>query len=112
MSAGTWLPNGTKKSWLLLTLPLLVDNEMCPELTGDGTGTVIDVGVAEEASADVKLNWSRLLTTAGSKFVPVMVTAAPVAPFGGVKLEIVGAPFPLVTVNAPLLVAPPAGAVT
>jgi len=112
MSAGTWLPKGTKKSWLLWAIPLFVDTVMCPDATGNGTVTAIELEVAEEPGADVKLNLSRSLAAFVSKFVPVIVTAVPGAPFGGVSPEIVGAPVPLFTVKELPLVAAPAGAVT
>ena len=46
------------------------------------------------------------------KFAPLIVTAVPGVPIVGLKLEIVGAPLEVVTVNEPLLVAEPAGEVT
>ena len=52
------------------------------------------------------------LVAVAEKFVPLIVTAVPGMPIVGLKLEIVGAPLEVVTVNEPLLVAEPAGEVT
>jgi len=48
----------------------------------------------------------------GSKFVPVTETAVPATPLPGLKLVIVGAVFPAVTVKVAVLMAVPFGLVT
>jgi len=70
------------------------------------------VAVAVLIVASPPLNCTESFPVFVSKFVPVTVTAVLGIPMVGLKLEIVGIPFELDTVNAELLVAVPEGAVT
>lgn len=103
---------GTKKSALLMALPLGVATEIWPEVPLGGTAAEMLVGVAEVTAASPTLNFVRSFA-ATSKFVPAIVTAVPGVPIVGVKLEIVGPPLaPAATVNGLALVAVPFGVVT
>jgi len=75
-------------------------------------GTLVDivVAVAVPVSAYELLKVTQLFEGVGSKFVPVIVTAAPGEPMVGVKPVIVGAA-EVVTANGILFVAEPVGVV-
>jgi hypothetical protein len=64
--------------------------EIVPVLAPDGTVVVILVGVASETTAAVPLNETMLLSGVASKFVPVIITAAPTAADVGVNDVISG----------------------
>jgi hypothetical protein len=67
------------------------------------------VGVADAGRASTTLTFTLLLSSADSKFVPVMLIVSPGAATEGVKPAIVGAPFELATVNGLALVTEPPG---
>jgi hypothetical protein len=96
---------------VLTACPAGVATEIRPEVPLAGTVALIVVGVTVLTVPSPTLNLTRLFAGAGSKFVPVMLTAVPAWPIEGVKPVIVGAPEEL-TVKGVLLVADPAGAVT
>jgi hypothetical protein len=110
-SAGVNDGGGMMKSAVLTAVPSSVRTKMRPEPVAAGTSVDRLVAVAAVTRARVWLNATRLLATAGSKLVPLMVTAAPAPPVAGEKLAIVGAG-DAATVNGSLLVAVPPGAVT
>src|SRR5437879_6453946 len=84
--------NGTKKSWVLMAVPLGVVTVMWPDPVCVGTAVTIVLVFADVTAARRVLKNTRLLGELGSKFVPVMVTGVPATPMVGVKLVIVGAP--------------------
>src|SRR5438876_12377520 len=96
-----------------MALPLAVETEIRPDATGDITVAAIEIIVAEVTASEVRLIFTLSFALLVSKFVPVIVSPLPGTPVVGVKLVIVGAPFPpLVTVKTLVLVAVPEGAIT
>jgi len=93
-----------------VAVPLAVVTLIGPVVAPEGTVVLICVLLLTVKLADVPLN---LTAVAPVKFVPVTVTLVPTAPEVGLKLEIVGAPPPLVvTVKLDEEVAVPLGVVT
>ena len=79
-----------KKSPLLVALPTGVITVMCPEPAPEGTLVSSVVLVPAVFPALVRLNFVLLFWKAGSKFVPVIVTAVPTVPIVGEKPVMVG----------------------
>jgi hypothetical protein len=111
-SAATKGAEGIKKSAVLVTLPRDVWTEICPDPVPVGTVVLMVVEVEEVTFVIAPLNRTIWLVAVASKFVPVIVTAAPTVPTVGVKFVIVGAPTAPVTLKATELAAEPAGVVT
>ena len=81
-----------------------------PDVAAAGTVVAMEVVVAVVIAEYVTLNFDLLFAAAGSKFVPVIVTGAPVTLIVGVKSVMVGSPDPP-TMNGVLLEALPVGVV-
>ena len=79
-------PRTVNESALVIVTPLVV-TDMVPEPAPEGTVTVILVELEAVTTALMPLNAT---TGDGPKFVPVIITVAPVAPLVGLKLVIVG----------------------
>ena len=76
----------TVKSEVVCTvIQLFTVTEIFPVVAPDGTVAVILEAVAAVTLATVPLKLTTLLVGEGSKFVPLMITAVPTAPEGGVK---------------------------
>jgi hypothetical protein len=104
--------NGTNKSWVLTAVPAVVATVTWPEVTVGGAAVAMEVGVAAVGSAAELLNRIRSFRRFGSKFVPLIVTAAPGIAMAGVKPSMIGAPVGGTTVKLDELVVDPAGDVT
>src|SRR5262249_6387451 len=96
---------------VLLAVPSGVATLKCPD-PATGIVAAIVVGVAELGRVSTTLTLTLLLSNVDSKFVPVMLRAAPGAAIEGVKRVMVGPPLELGTVNGLPLVAEPDGEVT
>ena len=84
-----------------------------PEPAPLGARAVTVVVVAAVVPVTLRLKYGRLLLgETASNFVPVIVMDVPATAEVGVKLVIVGAPIPAVTVNGPSLASDPFGLVT
>lgn len=79
-------PKTVNVSALVIVTPLVV-TDIVPEPAPDGTVTVILVEVKAVTTALIPL---KATCGEGLKFVPVIITVAPVAPLVGLKLVIVG----------------------
>ncbi len=82
--------NTTVKLPLLVAVLLPTLTEIFPVLAPFGTAVTICVVVDDETVAMVPLNLTVLLVAVALKFLPEIVTAVPIAPLCGLKLEIVG----------------------
>src|SRR5262245_37059948 len=94
----------TNRSAVLIAFPSGVATLKCPE-PATGIVAAIVVGVAELGRVSTTLTLTLLLSNVDSKFVPVMLRAAPGAAIEGVKPVMVGPPLELGTVNGLPLVA-------
>ena len=83
--------NTAKLDPLVMVTPLTVTS-IGPVLAPFGTVVVIVVEVDAVTVAVVPLNLTTLFVGVKLKFVPVMVTVAPIAPLVGLKSDIVGVP--------------------
>jgi hypothetical protein len=110
-SAAVYGDGGTKKSPVLVARPLGVLTVMWPEVADAGTTAPIVGAAAELTVPKCPLKNTLSLPAAGSKFVPVIVTAVADVPIVGVKPLMDGA-VPGPTVNGVALTALPAGDVT
>src|SRR5712691_11618452 len=57
ISAAAWVPNGTKKSCVLVPLPFLVDIEIRPDAAVVGTVEAREVAVPELGNAEVRFSF-------------------------------------------------------
>jgi hypothetical protein len=74
----------------LVTVTPLVLTEIVPLVAPAGTVVVILTGVEAVTIAKIPLNLTTLLAGVVLKFIPEMVTVAPIAPLSGLKPEMVG----------------------
>lgn len=81
----------TVKLLVEVAVPPAVVTVIVPVVAPVGTVAIICVAVELVTVACVPLNLTVLLAAVVEKFVPVMVTAVPIAPLVGEKLVIVGA---------------------